>query len=145
MGAVDSNIKTALLESSRRAEQLRLERPPESEIEKADRTRSDVEEMRSKLHMLYTRMLSCVVLPISESGTEAREWASDDFLLLRERCSRCGDHERVTEHQHRAALQFLDSEEGKGALMAVGPLPPRAAPPPALTARARRGSTPGRR
>ena len=104
---MDRNIKTALNASAQRSNQLRL-----------------AEGLKSSwtgppLNLLYTRLLSCVVLPVSSSLWESGVWKDDDYKLLREKCCQCAGYERVTEQQHRAALEYLESDEGKGSLMAV--------------------------
>jgi hypothetical protein len=116
---VDRNIKIALNECARRAEILRSDGSGKALSEEGEKRRRKVCNPRPPLHLLYSRMLSCVVLPVSSSMWESGDWESSDFKLLRERCSRCGTYERVTEQQHRTALEYLASDEGKGALMAV--------------------------
>jgi hypothetical protein len=117
---VDRNIKLALSESARRAELLKAEGAGSKiSVSEANSRRHRELNPRPPLHLLYTRMLSCVVLPVSSSIWESGDWVANDYKLLRDRCSRCGGFERVTENQHRTALEYLGGDEGKGALMSV--------------------------
>ena len=117
VSGVDRNIKIALSECARRAELLRSEGSSKALL--MDSRRHKETTPRPPLHLLYTRMLSCVVLPVSSSMWESGDWCANDYKLLREWCSKCGTYERVTEHQHRTSLEYIDGDEGKGALMAV--------------------------
>ena len=118
VSAVDRHIKQALSDGARRAENLRLEGSNKEVFVEEHRRHRDFNP-RPSLHLLYTRMLSCVVLPVSSSMWESGDWTANDYRLLKERCSKCGTFERVTEQQHRAAVEYIESDEGKGALMAV--------------------------
>jgi hypothetical protein len=116
---VDRNIKIALNDCARRAEILRSDGSGKELSAEGEKRRRRVCNPRPPLHLLYTRMLSCVVLPVSSSMWESGDWESGDYKLLRERCSKCGTYERVTEQQHCTAIEYLASDAGKGALMAV--------------------------
>ena len=119
MSAVDRNIKMALSDSAKRAEHLRSEGSSSALSVEGQRRRHRDCIPRPPLHLLYTRMLSCVILPVSSSMWESGDWIANDYRLLRERCSKCGTYERVTEQQHRTSVEYIESDEGKGALMAV--------------------------
>jgi hypothetical protein len=121
VSSVDRNIKQALSDCARKVEVLRL--GGSSNLAQGDRRRHKECNPRPSLHLLYTRMLSCVVLPVSSSMWESGVWCTDDYRLLREWCSKCGTYERVTEQQHRTSLEYIESDEGKGALMAVTSAP----------------------
>eukprot|EP00292_Cryptomonas_paramecium_P001131 CAMPEP_0113700868 /NCGR_PEP_ID=MMETSP0038_2-20120614/24226_1 /TAXON_ID=2898 /ORGANISM="Cryptomonas paramecium" /LENGTH=239 /DNA_ID=CAMNT_0000624633 /DNA_START=61 /DNA_END=776 /DNA_ORIENTATION=+ /assembly_acc=CAM_ASM_000170 len=114
---IDRNIKLALSESSKRADALKSGAYRSSDPASFGLQRYRDSGLKPSLHALYTRLLSCVVLPVTPPTAESQLWMAHDFQLLRERCSKCGGFERVTEQQHRAAIQFLESDEGKGALM----------------------------
>eukprot|EP00292_Cryptomonas_paramecium_P015933 CAMPEP_0113668066 /NCGR_PEP_ID=MMETSP0038_2-20120614/3791_1 /TAXON_ID=2898 /ORGANISM="Cryptomonas paramecium" /LENGTH=205 /DNA_ID=CAMNT_0000583763 /DNA_START=48 /DNA_END=662 /DNA_ORIENTATION=- /assembly_acc=CAM_ASM_000170 len=115
---VDNSIRGALENSMIQAQQLRDDKSQHQYGNQSGGDASNHEPMHSRLHVLYTQLLSCVMLPVASTPSEFAEWTKDEFSLLREGCSKCGAREGVSDLQHRVAMQFLDSEEGKGALMA---------------------------
>jgi len=108
---VDGNIRKSLNECAKRAEAIRAKEARSSDV--------NVLASQHGLHVMYTRAISCILFPHTPgSQEEVSMWTQDDYNLLREWCGKCDDRVRVTEHHHHAAMEFLDSFDGKGALMA---------------------------
>ena len=68
---------------------------------------------------MYARVMSCILFPaVPPTDEEVEMWKADDYKLLREWVERCGDKKSVSAAQHAAAVEFLESHDGKDALMA---------------------------
>jgi hypothetical protein len=68
---------------------------------------------------MYTRAMSCIMLPgVPPTAEELEMWQADDYKILREWVERFGDKRSVTAAHHAAAVEFLESYDGKDALMA---------------------------
>ena len=120
MSSVDVNVKAALDEGVARAASRRDDERDGIRLRFSDPSIPLPED----LHILYTRMLSCVVLPVSSSLLDGG-WAVDDFRLLKEACNRCGGPERVNEAHHLGPCSiFSPSGHAKGLPFLEGRCPP---------------------
>jgi len=107
--AVDKSIKAILENGAVRARALSAR----------EMSGSVVDDPFRGLHKMYTRVLACIMFPHTRGTAEEVEmWEADNYKMVREWVGRFGDKDNVTPAQHTAALQFLDSYDGKGSLMA---------------------------
>lgn len=108
--AVDASIKAILEKGSSRARSL----PPS---ESAGR-HADADPYKG-VHVMYTRVLSCILFPHTLAAPdEVEAWKADNYKLLRGWVANCREQAAVSPPQHAAALEFLESADGKGSLMA---------------------------
>jgi len=99
--AVETSIKTALEKASSRARAL------------------PIQDSFGGLDLTYTRLLSCLLFPHALATSEEGEmWKADGYKLLREWVGNSRSQSAVAAAKHAAALEFLDSYDGKVSLMA---------------------------